>query len=458
MAKRSPDRLSSPLTFPPNCGSERGRVMADPTSPPVRPREIASWAMFDFANSSYTTLIVTVAYGNYFTQLVAPGRKADLLWSVGILLSNLLVMLAGPVVGAIADLLGRKKVFLVGTYLLCVLGTLALYWVQPGMVVLGLALFVISNIGFSFGENLVAAFLPEISTSANVGRISGFGWGLGYLGGLLCLVLCRPFLAAGFTVENLPNVRLAWVVTAGFFAVAAIPTFVFLRERAPRGEPRRAADYVRVSLGRLWETAKAVRHFSELARFLVVFFVFSLGLTAVISFSAIYASKTLQFTPDELTVLFIGLQLSSAVGAVVFGFIQDRLGARRTIQLTLVLWIAVCVACYLADSKSFFTWVAIGAGFGIGSLQAASRGLVGMFSPIEKSGEFFGLWGFAGKGAYMLGPFIFGSISSATGSQRLAILSVGLFFLLGFFGMMRVSEARGREAAVAWRAQGAAPG
>lgn len=424
--------------------------MAKETYPPVRLSEIIGWAMFDFANSSYTTLIVTVAYSVYFTKLVAPGPQADFLWGLGIFLSNLIVMLSAPVVGAMADDMGRKKLFLVFTYLLCVSGTLALWFVRPGMATLGLALFVLSNLGFSFGENLVAAFLPEISTPANVGRISGFGWGLGYLGGLLCLVICFPLLAGDFNPENLENLRLAWVATGLFFLVAALPTFLLLRERAPRGPRRGLGEYFRVSFGRIRTTAHSLRHFSELARFLTVFFVFSMGLTSVIAFASIYAERTLHFTSKELIVLFIALQLSSAAGAFLFGFIQDKLGARLTIQISLVLWIGVCTAAFFADTKAIFWGVAMSAGLGIGSLQSASRGLVGMFSPVEKSGEFFGLWGLAGKGAYMLGPLIFGAISSFSHSQRVAILSTGLFFVAGLIGMARVNEDRGRQAAAAW--------
>ncbi len=428
--------------------------MANETFPPVRRSEIIGWAMFDFANSSYTTLIVTVAYSVYYTKLVAPGAQADFLWGLGIFVANLIVMLGGPVVGAMADDMGRKKLFLAGTYLLCVGGTLALWFVKPGMVALGLALFVLSNLGFSFGENLVAAFLPEISTPENVGRISGFGWGLGYFGGLACLLLCFPLLAGDFKLENLANLRLAWVATGLFFLIAALPTFLFLRERAHRGPRRSVSEYFRVSFSRLLTTGRSLRHFSELGWFLGVFFVFSCGLTAVIAFASIFAERTLGFTSKELMLLFIALQLSSAIGAFVFGGIQDKVGARRTIQVTLLLWIAVCALAFVANSKGLFWGVALGAGFGIGSLQSASRGLVGLFSPVEKSGELFGLWGLAGKGAYMLGPLLFGAISSASGSQRFAILSTAAFFALGLVGMARVDEARGKAAAAAWAEPG----
>jgi len=427
---------------------------APPPVPPAGFLEIFGWAMFDFANSSYTTLIVTVAFSVYFTRLVAPGDRADFYWGLGIWLSNLLVMLLAPVIGAMADDMGRKKLFLFGTYALCVVGTLGLYFVFPGQVALGLVLFIVSNLGFALGENLVAAFLPEISTPANVGRVSGFGWGLGYFGGLLCLVACWSFLAGGFVEENLQGLRNTWLTTGLFFLVTAIPTFVLLRERAPRGPRRRFGQYFRVGLGHLVTTAKSLRHFAELARFLVVFFVFSCGLMTIIAFAAIYAERTVGFTSKDLIFLFIALQFSSAGGAFLFGFIQDRLGARWTIQVTLLLWIAVCVVGYLSTTKAMFWGVALGAGLGIGSLQSASRAMVGLFSPVPKSGEFFAFWGFAGKGAYAVGPLVFGIISSASGSQRIAILSTAVFFILGFIGMLFVDEKRGHAAAAAWSRPG----
>jgi UMF1 family MFS transporter len=430
--------------------------MASDSPPPVRRREIVAWAMFDFANSSYTTLIVTVGFGIYFTKLVAAGERADFLWGAGIFASNLLVMLLGTVLGAMADDMGRKKLFLFGTYALCVLGTLGLYFVLPGDVALGLALFVVSNLGFALGENFTAAFLPELSTPANVGRVSGFGWGLGYFGGLGSLVACWSFLAGGFSLENLENLRRAWLVTGLFFLVAALPTFLFLRERARRGPARRLPDYARVSFRRIAETAVSLAHFSQLARFLGAFFLFSCGLTSVIAFAAIYAERTIGFTAKEVVFLFIALQLASAAGAFAFGLVQDRLGSRRTIQIALGLWVLVCVGAFAATSKGAFWLVAAGAGLGIGSLQAASRGLVGLFSPVAKSGEFFGLWGFAGKGAYMLGPLLFGAISSASGSQRLAILSTALFFVAGWVALGFVDERRGQAAALAWSEAGRA--
>jgi MFS transporter, UMF1 family len=434
--------------------------MAEPESskyPPASKREIWSWAMFDFANSSYTTVIVTVAFSVYFTEQVAPEGRGDFFWGLGISISNLIVLLLSPIVGAIADDSGRKKLFLSGTWLTCVIGTALLWFVTPGQVELGLVLLVISFLGFSFGENLAGAFLPEISTPANIGRISGFGWGLGYFGGLACLLATQPLLK---DEANLDNVRLAWVVTALFFFLAAIPTFLFLRERVPRGT-KTPLEYVRSGLARLRETADSVRRFSELVRFLIVYLLFYAGLTSVVAFAAIFAKRTLGFQPGELTLLFILLQLSAAVGAFAFGALQDRLGSVRTIQMTLVLWVLVCLGTYACGDgteiviagltgKQLFWGVAMFAGFGIGSLQSASRAQVGLFAPPEKSAEFYGFWGLAGKAGYVLGPLTFGLISSATGSQRVAILSTATFFILGLIGMSFVNEKRGIEEARSW--------
>ncbi|MEP7010612.1 MAG: MFS transporter [Acidobacteriota bacterium] len=431
--------------------------------PAVRPREIVSWAMFDFANSSYTTVIVTVAYSVIFSKLIAPAGKGDALWGTAIALANLFVLLLSPIIGAVADDSGRKKPFLFVTYATCVLFTASLWFVTPGHAVLGLVLFVLSFVGFSFGENLTAAFLPEISRPDNIGKISGLGWGLGYFGGLGSLVLVWPLLKGDFVLPNLENLRLVGVATAAFFLVAAVPTFVFLKERAPRGSAS-LGTYVRAGFGRLGQTAHSIRRFSELGRFLTVFFVYSCGLSSVFAFAGIYAERTIGFTSKELIVLFILLQLSAAGGAFTFGFIQDRLGAVNTIRITLVLWVLVCIGVYLCGDggslffgrwtgKQMFWGVSMFSGIGIGSLQSASRGLVGLFSPAEKSGEFFGFWGLSGKAAYMVGPFVFGLISTATNSQRIAMLSTGGFFLAGLLAMPLISEKRGRAAVAAWHAE-----
>jgi UMF1 family MFS transporter len=426
-------------------------------APPVRPREIFGWAMFDFANSSYTTVVITVAFSVFFTTTVAAAGRADFLWGFGLSISNGLVLLLSPVVGAIADDSGRKKRFLFATYLACVVGTALLALVGPGDVALALALLVVSNVAFSFGENLAGAFLPEISTPHTIGRISGLGWGLGYFGGLASLLLISRLIAPGFGADNLANLQRAWLMTAAFFLVAGSCTFMLLGERARRGPRRSLFGYVRVGFARLATTAREIRHFAELGKFLIAFFLYHGGLTTVIAFAAILAERTFGFTSADLIRLFVLLQLTSAAGALGFGFLQDRIGAVRTVRATLLIWIAACVAAYLARTTGQFWWVAMAAGLGIGSLQSASRALVGLFSPREKEAEFFGFWGLAGKAAYAIGPALFGLISSVSGSQRVAILSAALFFVAGLGALAFVDERRGIAAAASWN-EGAGAG
>ncbi len=430
-----------------------GTTLAEPAaSIPVAKREIVSWAMFDFANSAYTTVIVTVAYSIYFTKMVAPGESADFWWGTGVLASNLIVLGVAPVLGAVADGSGRKKYLMAWMWILCVLGTAALYFVLPGALVLGLALFILSNVAYAFGETLAGGFLPEISNAGNIGRISGFGWGLGYLGGLGSLLLVKPLLTGGFTEANLPNLRLAWLVTAAFFFLGALPTFAVLRERAPRRREASFGAYAREGFRRLAATWRSLSEFSELARFLAVFFVYTCGLTSVIAFAAIYAERTIGFGAADVIVLFIVIQVTSALGAIVFGWIQDRLGPKRTLVLTLILWLLVSGGAFASQTQPQFWVVATAAGLGIGSLQSASRALVGLFSPVSKSGEFFGFWGLALRAAYVVGPFVFGAISSATGSQRTGILVNGAFFLIGLVALATIDVGRGRAAAEAWDA------
>lgn len=407
--------------------------------------------MFDFANSAYTTVIVTVAFSIYFTKLVAPGDNADWLWGTGVLVSNLIVLVVAPVLGAIGDGSGRKKPLLAGTWILCVVGTAALYFVLPGAVVFGLALFVVSDVAFAFGETLAAAFLPELSTPENIGRVSGFGWGLGYLGGLGSLLLIKPLLEGGFTESNLPNLRAVWLVTAAFFFFGAMPTFLILRERATRRAEASLLAYARAGFERLKATWRSLAHFSELARFLCAFFIFTCGLSAVIAFSAIYAERTMGFSAADLIVLFIVLQVAAALGAVLFGWLQDLAGPKRMLEISLLLWIMVSIGAYLCQTKAQFWFIAMAAGLGIGSLQSASRALVGLFSPLEKSGEFFGFWGLSMRAAYVVGPFVFGAVSSLTGSQRIAILINGVFFLVGLPVLFAVDVSRGRAAAKTWQ-------
>jgi UMF1 family MFS transporter len=427
-----------------------------------RRREIFGFMMFDFANSSYTTVIVTAVFNAYFVQVVVDqGNRGELLWAVALSVSYLLVMLLGPVLGAMADYTGAKKRFLLGTYLLCVVFTGLLFLVKPGDVVPAMVFVVLSNFGYASGENFVSSFLPDIAGPRDMGRISGYAWAFGYVGGILSLVLSLLLItgletgAAGGAdpgAAALP-VRLTFLMTAGFFALAALPTFLWLRERrrAPAGEgpvSRSLAAAFRASFGRLAATCRKIGAFREMMKFLVSFLMFNSGIQVVVAFAAIFAQKELGFTPGMTVVLIIVVNITAAAGAFLFGMVQDRIGPKKTVLVTLLIWITTVIAAYFIGSREQFWIVANLAGLAMGASQASARALVGLFSPPSKSAEFFGFWGFSGKLSAILGILTFGALSYRFASNRLAILSTVFFFFFGIVFLLLVDEERGRKAVV----------
>jgi UMF1 family MFS transporter len=404
--------------------------------------------MFDFANSSFTTVIVTVVYSVYFTKLVCAGRSdGTFLWGLGLFLSQLVVLLTAPLLGAIADYSARKKAFLVASWMACCVATALLWLVEPGRVATGVALFVIANVAFSVGENLTASFLPELARPEDMGKISGFGWAWGYVGGLAALLLVQPLTSGGFVPENDGGLRATSLVTAAFFALAGLPTILLLRERATSRPLPEGKGYARVGMERVGETLHEVRRFRELFKFLIVFFVYNCGIANVVAYAAIFAEREVRLTPGELALFFLVVQVTSAVGAVIFGLMQDRMGARITLQVSLVVWTVMAVGFYLVSSKAWFFVLGNLAGLALGSSQSGARALVGTLSPASRSAEVFGFWGLFWKASSAVGPLLFGALETATGDLRLAILSTAAVFLAGLLGMFVVDERAGREAA-----------
>lgn len=420
-------------------------------------REVFGWAMFDFANSSFTTVIVTVAFSVYFTNVVAGGQSGDFLWSVASAIALLVVLLTSPLVGALADFSGAKKKFLFTTYLGCVFFTALLYFVKPGDVYLGMALFVFAKIFFSTGENLTAAFLPDIAPPSKMGQVSGGAWALGFLGGILCLVVATPFMGGLSDPTMVADTRMVPVVTAVFFLLAGIPTFAFLKERGSASELPEGETYFSVSFGRLRETMHQVSELTELVKFLAVFTVFNCGLSVVVYFTAIFAESEIGFTAGELTKFFILTNLVAAFGAFGFGVVQDKIGAKKAINLTLVIWMSATLLAYFSTSKASFWLVGVLAGSALGATQSGSRALIGEFSPPSRSAEFFGFWGLFWKLSEAIGPLVFGLISATAATEsagrRLGILATTLFFVVGFVGMFFIDHDKGVREAQAYEAR-----
>jgi UMF1 family MFS transporter len=418
------------------------------------PREQFAWAMYDVANSGYTTVVLTTIFNAYFVAGIAGGLgsgTATFLWTLTVALANGVVLFSGPIVGAIADRRASKKVFLMVSTVGCVLMTTALGFIGEGGVALAMALAIGATVMFATGENLIAAFLPEICDSQRMGRLSGYGWGLGYFGGLLTLGGCLGYISyaesVGHNADQYIPVTL-WI-TAAVFALAALPTFLWLNERAtPQPRDSAAESYLSLAFRELRRTISQARAFKDLFRFLGVLVVFQSGVSTVIVVAAIYAQEVLGFTSQQLIIMVMVVNITAAVGALGMGHIQDRFGSRKALTLALGMWIAAIVAILLSDSAANIWLAANLIGLAMGSSQAAGRALIGHFTPLSRTGEFFGLWGLAARLAAIVGPASYGVISFATGgNQRLAILSTLLFFVAGLILLGGVNEARGKRAA-----------
>jgi len=419
----------------------------------ARRREIFGFMMFDFANSSYTTVIITAVFNAYFVRVVVnQANRGELLWAVTLSISYFLVMVFGPVFGAAADYSSTKKRYLFVTYLFCVVFTALLFFIKPGFIIPAMIFVVLSNIGYSAGENFVSSFLPDIAGEKEMGKISGYAWSFGYIGGLLSLAICLiliTYLKAGPNTHL--SVRLTNIITALFFGIAAIPTFLWVRERGAERILDRNQSFFRIAFGRLAATYRNIGEFGELVKFLFSFLLFNSGIMVVISFAAIFAQKELGFTPGMTVLLIIVVNITASIGAFLFGFLDDTVGTKNTVMVTLFIWIATVITAFFVHSKQLFWIVANLAGIAMGSSQSSARALIGLFSPRTKSAEFFGFWGFAGKFSAILGILSFGIMSYLFSSNRVAILSTIFYFVAGFVLLLFVNEKRGRLAAVEYR-------
>ncbi|MEI7993335.1 MAG: MFS transporter [Methylococcaceae bacterium] len=420
-------------------------------------KELLSWALYDFANSGYTTVVQTTIFSAYFVGVVAgmaqgvtPGLST-LLWSLSIGIANFIVMISGPLIGAIADHRACKKPFLLISSVGCIISTALLALVGPGDIWLGMVLVTLSAIMFASGENLIAAFLPELVPEKNMGRMSGYGWSLGYFGGLLTLAICLAYITwakqQGMTETHFVPVTL--LITAGIFALTAAPTFLWLRERAIPAVWDKSQSSLQVSYARLVHTFKEAARFRDLLWFLITLGVYQSGVSTVVVLAAIYAQEVIGFDTQSLIVLIMVVNVTAAVGAFICGHLQDRMGSVPTLAITLLIWIvAVIVALFASDRADM--WIAGNIiGLAMGASQAVGRALVSKFSPTERAGEFLGLWGLVNRLSAIVGPLSYGLINYwSHGNHRISLLSTLSFFIVGLILLSKVNESRGKAAAL----------
>jgi UMF1 family MFS transporter len=417
------------------------------------PRVIWSWALYDWANSAFTTLVVTFIYSTYFTKAMAPDEVTGTAWwSRAVAVSAILTAILSPILGAAADRAGARKRFLAVTTAICIAATTALAFVSPGLenaALLALVLYVIGDWAFETGYTFYNAFLPTIASQARIGRVSGYGWGLGYIGGLVCMAVAL----VGFVQPEVPwfglskeggwNVRATNLLVAAWFLIFSLPLFLYVPER--KAGPFRLD--VAGTFRELGRTVRALGRYREIVKFLVARLIFNDGLVTVFAFGGIYAAGTFGMTLDQVIVFGIALNVASGLGALLFGFLDDRIGGKNTIMITLV---ALIVAASLAVWAPDRTWLWIAGmliGLFVGPNQSASRSLMGRFVPERHQAEFFGFFQFSGKVTSFFGPILLGTATYMFNSQRAGVATVLIFFVVGGVILATVNERAGIAAA-----------
>lgn len=395
--------------------------------------KIPSWTLFDFANSSFAMIMVTFVFPIYFGNFIVNDGHGDLYWGLAMSGSMLLVALLAPALGAIADATRSKKKFLFVFTLIAVLCTASTYFLVPGMVLAGALLFIFANAGFEGGIVFYDAFLPEITTPDKYGRISGYGFAVGYFGSLAAILVNMGLL-------NSEQYKETFIVTAVMFAVFSIPLFLFVPEHKKERRSESLVTTITNGFRQVRKTISNIRHYPNVWRFLIAFFLYNDAILTVIGFSGRYAKNTLGFTTADLIMLLMMVQIVAVVGSLGFGWYADKRGAKRTIIITLCIWLLVIVGAFFSEDKTSFFVVAGVVGLALGSSQSASRSMMAHLTPKEHTTEFFGFYdGFCGKASAVVGPLIFGVLSDGFG-QRPAIISLGVFFLAGLWLVRKVKE------------------
>lgn len=424
-------------------------------------REIFAWAMYDFANSSFATIILAVIFNQYFATVITGGsRRVEIFgfrlhgasfFTFIVSISMAISAIISPLLGAMADVYGSKKRFLMIFCYTAILFTGLLYFVHEGNYLRGAIFFTIANIGFAGGNVFYNAFLTEISTEKNIGKISGFGWAMGYIGGGLLLIvnlimLNYPekigFSRGYFTVQD------CFLSVSIWWFIFSLPTFIILKDRSMAIQNVNK-DYFIAGYRRLKITFRYIKNFRELTKFLLAYFIYNEGIETVIIMASIFGADVLKMETGEIIIYFLMVQGVAIFGSLIFGFLADTIGNKKAVVISLMIWSFIVLWAFklgiIWDQKSEYWILGVLAGLVLGGSQAVSRSLQGLFTPHENCSEFFAFYAFSGKFASIFGPLIYGILIALTGSVQSGILSVLFFFILGMAILWRVDEKKGIE-------------
>lgn len=429
-------------------------IEAGTPTPEVRsargdPKAVWGWALYDFANSAYTTLIVTFIYAVFFTQAIAPdGITGTTLWANGVTITAIVVALSSPFLGALADRGGYRRRFLITSTLVTIVGVALLYQARPGQVFLALTLFVVSNVAYELCGVFYNSYLPDVAPPEKIGRVSGYGWALGYLGGLLAMVVAlvgfirpeQPWF--GLSTVDGQNVRATTVLVSVWFLVFSVPMFAWVKDPKARGRPDGGSVF-RGTIRQLANTFREIQRYKQIFWLLVARLVYNDGLVTIFAFGPIYAAETFDFTLQEVMLWGLALNVTAGLGALAMGHLDDRIGGKRTILISILGLIVASVAAVTATSKGALWIAGLVVGIFVGPNQAASRSLLGRFVPLEMETEFYGFFAFSGKAIAFMGPFLLGLTTDLFQSQRIGVSTILIFFVLGGLILLKVDEVEG---------------
>jgi len=419
----------------------------------VASRQRWAWYLYDFGNSAYAAVVLLAVYAAYFKQTVVGGAEGSRLWGVALAIAMIAVSLSSPLLGTLADYAGRKKRLLLFFTALAVGCTAGLFFVQRGDVALGMGLFVLAEFGYRSAQVFYNALLPDIARPEEIAAISGNGWAIGSLGGIVCLLIILPLI---ILFPGTLMVRISMLITAAFYALAAVPVILWLPERRKARALPDGATYLGVAIARLRRTAGRARSFKEFIKFIASYMVYNGGVLMALNFASIIGAVLFGMGEQQLILFVILVNVTNVFGAWCFGMAARRAGSRQALIVSLVLMVVVIVSMFAAQTVTAFFIVGAFAGFAMAGIQSLSRTIVSELSPEEQSTEFYSFFAVAGQSSAFLGPAVYGIVAAemalwyqARGhaellseqlGQRAAILSIGVFLLIGLLVLVFVRQ------------------
>ena len=416
-------------------------------------KEHLAWYLYDFGNSAYAAVVLLAVYSAYFHDVVVGGARGTDLWGRSLLFAMFVVAVIAPILGAIADFTASKKRFLFMFSALSWVFTGLLFFVQKGDILIGMLFFIIAEIGYRSAQIFYNSLLPEIAEPEDIGRISGNGWAIGSLGGILCLIIVLAFIQ---TIGGPLIIRLSLVFTSLYFATATIPAFLWIREKAVARELPAGESYLTIAFSRIVDTAKSLGEFKDFLRFIIAFFIYNEGILMALNFAAIIGAVLFGMVQEQLIIFMIVVQITSVMGAYLGGIVGNRIGFKRTLVYSLVMMTFVVLSMIFAQNLTHFYIIGALAGFALTGVQSVSRALVGYFAPEGRSAEFYGFFAFTGRTSSFIGPWVYGRLAfifaifyqnrgqveliAEQYGQRVAIGSIAVFLFAGLWILLKVND------------------